>query len=101
MLSQNKKRIAYLSALTLLFSYAELFIPRFLPFFRFGLGNVAVLLSFSLDPLSFILLTVIKSVASCLMAGTFFSPFFLLSFDKVCQILANKFNAYLSDLVGL
>ena len=80
MLSQNKKRIAYLSALTLLFSYAELFIPRFLPFFRFGLGNVAVLLSFSLDPLSFILLTVIKSVASCLMAGTLFSPFFLISF---------------------
>ena len=80
MLSQNKKRIAYLSALTLLFSYAELFIPRFLPFFRFGLGNVAVLLSFSLDPLSFILLTVIKSVASCLMSGTLFSPFFLISF---------------------
>ena len=80
MLSQNKKRIAYLSALTLLFSYAELFLPRFLPFFRLGLGNVAVLLSFSLDPLSFILLTVIKAVASCLMSGTLFSPFFLISF---------------------
>lgn len=80
MLSQNKKRIAYLSALTLLFSYAELFLPRFLPFFRLGLGNVAVLLSFSLDPSSFILLTVIKAVASCLMSGTLFSPFFLISF---------------------
>ena len=80
MLSQNKKRIAYLSALTLLFSYAELFLPRFLPFFRLGLGNVAVLLSFSLDPLSFTLLTIIKAVASCLMSGTLFSPFFLISF---------------------
>ena len=80
MLSQNKKRIAYLSALTLLFSYAELFIPRVLPFFRLGLGNIAVLLSFSLDPASFILLTVIKAVASCLMSGTLFSPFFLISF---------------------
>lgn len=80
MLSQNKKRIAYLSALTLLFSYAEFLLPRFLPFFRLGLGNVAILLSFSLDPLSFILLTAIKAVASCLMSGTLFSPFFLISF---------------------
>lgn len=80
MLSQNKKRIAYLSALTLLFSYAELLLPRFLPFFRLGLGNIAILLSFSLDPLSFILLTIIKAVASCLMSGTLFSPFFLISF---------------------
>lgn len=80
MLSQNKKRVAYLSALTLLFSYAELLLPRFLPFFRLGLGNVAILLSFSLDPLNFILLTIIKAVASCLMSGTLFSPFFLISF---------------------
>lgn len=79
MLYQNKNRIAYLSALTLLFSYAELLLPRFIPFFRLGLGNIAILLSFSLGPLDFLLLTVIKAVASCLMSGTLFSPFFLIS----------------------
>lgn len=79
MLYQNKNRIAYLSALTLLFSYAELLLPRFIPFFRLGLGNIAILLSFSLGPLDFLLLSVIKAVASCLMSGTLFSPFFLIS----------------------
>lgn len=76
---QNKNRIAYLGALTLLFSYAELLLPRFVPFLRLGLGNIAILLALNLDLPSFFILTLIKSVASSMMAGTLISPFFLIS----------------------
>lgn len=79
MLFQNKDRVAYLSALTLLFSYAELLLPKIVPFFRLGLGNVAVLLSFNLSPFDFLMLTVIKAAASNLMAGTLFTPFMIIS----------------------
>lgn len=79
---QNKNKIAYLGALTLLFSYAEMLLPRFTPFFRIGLGNIAILLAFELNPLSFMLLTLIKAFASSLMAGTLFSPFFLISLGQ-------------------
>ena len=79
---QNKNKIAYLGALTLLFSYAEMLLPRFTPFFRIGLGNIAILLAFDLNPLSFMLLTLIKAFASSLMAGTLFSPFFLFSLGQ-------------------
>ena len=79
---QNKNKIAYLGALTLLFSYAEMLLPRFTPFFRIGLGNIAILLGFELNPLSFMLLTLIKAFASSLMAGTLFSPFFLISLGQ-------------------
>ena len=80
MLSQNnKERIAYLGALTLLFSYAEMLLPRFVPFFRLGLGNIAILLAFELSFPSFLILTVIKAVTSCLMSGTLLSPFFIIS----------------------
>lgn len=76
---QNRNRIAYLGALTLLFSYAEMLLPRFVPFFRLGLGNIAILLAFDLSFPSFFLLTIIKSVTASMMAGTLVSPFFLIS----------------------
>lgn len=94
---QNKNKIAYLGALTLLFSYAEMLLPRFTPFFRIGLGNIAILLTFDLNPLSFMLLTLIKAFASSLMAGTLFSPFFLISlgqsfFSGMMMYLLAKLN---------
>lgn len=75
----NKNRIAYLGALTLLFSYAEMLLPRFVPFFRLGLGNIAILLAFEMNFPSFLLLTIIKSITASMMAGTLFSPFFIIS----------------------
>lgn len=92
MLSQNKNRIAYLSALTLLFSYAEMLLPRFVPFFRLGLGNIAILLAFDLSLPSFLLLTVFKAITASLMAGTLFSPFFLISLG---QSVVSGFLMYL------
>lgn len=79
---REKEYIAYLGALALLFSYAEMFLPRTLPFFRLGLGNVVMLLSFTLPFPSYILLSVIKAFAASLMAGTLLTPFFLLSLGQ-------------------
>ncbi len=79
--SEIRHEIARLAALTLIFSYAELMLPRVIPFFRLGLGNAALLMGLALDlsfP-AFMLLSVVKAVASNLMAGTLFSPFFLVS----------------------
>lgn len=75
----RSERVAYLGALTLLFSYAEFFLPKVLPFFRLGLSNVVILASLTLDFKSFILLCFVKSVSSSLIAGTLFSVFILIS----------------------
>ena len=91
MLLQNKNRLAYLGALTLLFSYAEMLLPRIAPFFRLGLGNITILLALNLDPLSFFVLCAIKSVAASMMGGTLLSPFFLVS---ICQSIISGFCMY-------
>ncbi len=88
---RDRNYIAYLGALTLLFSYAEMFLPRTVPFFRLGLGNTVVLLAFGLDFPAFLVLLLIKAVASSLMAGTLFSPFFVLS---LAQSLASGIVMY-------
>ena len=84
MQSANKNQIARLAALTLIFSYAELMLPRVVPFFRLGLGNAALLMGLALGLTfpAFMLLGVVKAVAANLMAGTLFSPFFLVSFAQ-------------------
>ncbi len=82
--SETRHEIARLAALTLIFSYAELMLPRVVPFFRLGLGNAALLMGLALGLTfpAFMLLAVVKAVAANLMAGTLFSPFFLVSFAQ-------------------
>ena len=46
---QSRDKIAYLGALSLLMSLAELFVPRPLPFFRLGLANIPLLLGLTMD----------------------------------------------------
>ena len=79
---ETRQQIARLAALTLVFTYAELLVPRVIPFFRIGLGNAALLMGLGLSFPAFMLLSVIKSVAGSLMGGTLFSPFFLVSFAQ-------------------
>ena len=79
MRSQNKSLLSYLCALTLLFSYAEMILPRVVPFFRLGLANTVILLALDLDLGSFVILAILKATAASLMGGTLFSPFFLIS----------------------
>ena len=79
MQSQNKSLLAYLCALTLLFSYVEMILPRVFPFFRLGLANAVILLALDIKFDSFIILAVLKAIAASLMGGTLFTPFFLIS----------------------
>lgn len=88
----NKNKIAWLGALTLLFSYAEMLLPKILPFFRFGFGNIAILLALDLNPFSFLTLVLLKSVTSSFIAGTLISPFFLISLG---QSITSGFGMYL------
>ena len=83
MQSQNKidrKRIAYMGALALMFNYAEMFLPRIIPFFRLGLGNTIVLLALEMNPLEFLILNLVRIVSGCMLNGTLLSPFFIISF---------------------
>lgn len=104
----NRQKIAYLGALTLLFSYAELFLPRFVPFFRLGLGNIIILLALNLDFGSFLLLNLIKVAANAMLNGILFSPFMLISLAQgfssgiVMYILAAALkNRHLISIYGI
>lgn len=77
--SEKRNRLAYLTALTLIFSYAELLFPRFIPFFKPGLSNIVILSSLDLPASTFFLLASFKALAASLMSGTLFSPFAAIS----------------------
>ena len=102
MQSANKNQIARLAALTLIFSYAELMLPRVVPFFRLGLGNAALLMGLALGLTfpAFMLLAVVKAVAANLMAGTLFSPFFLVSFAQSLVSALIMFGLYRASRPG-
>ena len=79
MQSRNKASLAYLCALTLLFSYVEMILPRIVPFFRLGLANTVILLALDINFGSFMILSILKATAASLIGGTLFSPFFFIS----------------------
>ncbi len=89
----EKKRFSYLVSLTMFFSYAELLLPRFFPFFKLGLSNIVLLSSFSLSLPVFFLLTVFKAVSVSLISGTLFSPFFIISLSQ--SVLSGLFMYFL------
>ena len=99
----TRRQIARLAALTLVFSYAELLIPRVLPFFRLGLGNAALLMGLAADLTfpTFMLLSVVKALTANLMAGTLFSPFFLVSFAQSLVSALIMFVLYRASQSGL
>ena len=96
MRSHDEDRIAYLSAVALLFSYAELFLPRVVPFLRLGISNAALLWGLSLPFRPFLLLCLTKSLASCLVSGTLFSPFLIVS---VLQTFASGILMFIMDKI--
>lgn len=79
---QNRAHCAYLTALALLFSYAEAFIPAVFPFFKPGLGNAAVLSALEMRFPVYAAVLLAKSVISAAVSGTLFSPFIIVS---LCQ----------------
>ena len=104
--SRNKS-LAYLCALTLLFSYAEMILPRIVPFFRLGFANTVILIALDIDFGSFIVLSVLKAVAASLMGGTLFSPFFLISLAQsvvsalVMRLLYKLISKKILSLYGI
>ena len=68
----SKSYTAYLCALSLLFSYAEMIFPRVLPFLKPGFSNIAVMLALGTDFKSLFALLVFKSVAGSFMQGILF-----------------------------
>lgn len=90
-LKKDKMRLSYLCALSLFLSYAEMFIPRIIPFFKLGLSNICVLSSLSFSPLSFLVLLFIKAFCSSMVSGTLYTPFFLIS---LIQSFASGFAMY-------
>ena len=97
-----RQQIARLAALTLIFSYAELMLPRVVPFFRLGLGNAALLMGLALGLTfpAFMLLSVLKALAANLVAGTLFSPFFLVSFAQSLVSALIMFGLWRVDCAG-
>ena len=98
-MQSRNKALAYLCALTLLFSYAEMILPRIVPFFRLGFANTVILIALDIDFGSFIVLSVLKAVAASLMGGTLFSPFFLISLAK--SLLYKLISKKLLSLYGI
>ena len=92
----ESEKISYFTALSLIFSYAELFIPRIIPFLKFGLSNIVILSAFSLNFSSFFILTILKSVCSSIFSGTIFTPFFLISLAQ--SVLSGIFMFFLFKL---
>lgn len=73
--------MAFFVALCFFFSAMELAIPKPVPFFRLGLANIPIMLSFKiLSPLQILLLIVLKVLVQGIVSGTLFSYIFLFSF---------------------
>lgn len=80
--SQNStsKSLAFLTALCLFFSTIEFAIPKPFPFFRLGLANLPIILSFYiLSPKNSILLILLKIFVQNLISGSLFSYTILFS----------------------
>lgn len=78
--SQNKKILAFLTALCLFFSAVEFAIPKPFPFLRLGLANAPIILSLFILPASqFFLLVLLKIFVQNLISGTLFSYTILFS----------------------
>ena len=103
----SKQTLAYLCALTLLFSYAEMILPRIVPFFRLGFANTVILIALDINIFSFILLSVLKAAAASLMGGTLFTPFFLISLAQsvlsalIMRLLYKLISKKLLSLYGI
>ncbi|WP_320121449.1 Gx transporter family protein [uncultured Sphaerochaeta sp.] len=79
-MSQTEKKIAFISAATLLLSTLEYLIPKPLPFLRLGLANLPLLVI--LDGMSFgpfFIILLLKAVGQGMVSGTLFSYLFLIS----------------------
>jgi len=116
-MSQTERKIAFISATTLLLSTLEYLIPKPLPFLRLGLANLPLLIILqSFDFRSYFLILLLKSVGQGMVSGTLFSFLFLISLagtlssglamrgakflfkDKVSLVGCSLLGAFVSNL---
>ncbi|MDN5334725.1 MAG: hypothetical protein PWP59_1987 [Sphaerochaeta sp.] len=79
-MSQTERKIAFISATTLLLSSLEYLIPKPLPFLRLGLANLPLLII--LDGMAygpFLMVLLLKAIGQGMVSGTLFSYLFLIS----------------------
>lgn len=78
--ASDTKLISLLGAFCIFLSMVEYMIPKPLPFLRLGLANLPLMLALDIfNPLSFLLLILIKILGQALISGTLFSYIFLFS----------------------
>lgn len=87
---QDKYRIAILSAYAVLIHSFEGFLPTPIPWLRFGIANIITLVTlmiYGFKPA--MMVTIIKTVLSSLVTGTFLGPSFFMSLGgSVCSAIA-------------
>lgn len=93
----STEKIAFLTSLSLLFSYIETVLPKFSPFFKLGLANTVIISALNFDFPSFFLLICAKTIISSLFGGTLLSPFFVISISQsfvssFAMFFLNKLN---------
>lgn len=89
--SPDKTKLAWFGSLTLLLSYFEMLFPQVFPFLKLGLSNSVLLCALNISFPDFLILCCLKTFAVSIMAGTLFTPFFLLS---AAQCLASGIVMY-------
>ena len=97
-----RDRISRLAALALFLSAVEMFIPRFVPFFRIGLANIPILQALNMDAGSFLILLFLKGIGTSYISGNLFSIFAIVSIAQslvaggIMYMLKRAFPAGLS-----
>ena len=77
------EKLVNLSALALFLSYVENFLPHPLPFLRFGLANIPMLIALGrLRAGEYLLLSLMKAICTSYISGTLLSPFLILSLSQ-------------------
>ena len=99
----SRDRISSLAALSLLFSAAEMFIPRFLPFFRLGLSNIPMLMALDMNWASYLVLALMKGIGTSYVSGNLFSVFAAISIAQslAAAIAMKGVSAILSSHVSV
>lgn len=94
----STEKIAFLTSVSLLFSYIETIVPKFTPFFKLGLANTIVISALNFDFLSFFILICAKTIISSLFGGTLLSPFFVIS---ICQSFGSSFAMFFLNKLNI
>ncbi|HZJ87622.1 MAG TPA: Gx transporter family protein [Sphaerochaeta sp.] len=80
MMSRTERKVAFISATTLLFSTLEFLIPKPLPFLRLGLANLPLLIILPIvDFKTYLAVLLLKVIGQGMVSGTLFSYLILIS----------------------